>query len=542
MVWKSDSRITNCLGFALYREHTNGKQDVVETWVGFGTGPPVPPGTHKPSTEWPIQKFMWSDYLATPRETLRYRVVPMVGTEDRLEPEAALGSDWSDPVKVASTPGPISAYFNRGIVAAQWLSRQLGPAKGTRVRQKLGKIIATPNDKTRNFLSGALRAEMVALLAEANRARVTLYGALYELNDPELMRALAAFGKRAHVLLANGTHKTPKGNVDENAAARRTLRSRVNLSNRMVTGNHLAHNKFLVLCDGQRRPHKVWTGSTNWTETGLCTQANNGILIESRQLATFYKQEWDRLEAAGNGYPSSLASSNVHPGTASAGTARLTAWFAPTLRLVDLAFARRLIQGAGQGVLFLFFNPGPKGTLLNDILALDADRLYIHGVANQDPGGKNKPVIRLVHRGKVVKAPPEVALPAAIDKRLRYWLPEMAGYSMVRVHSKVVVVDPFGDHPVVMTGSHNLGPKASTSNDDNLVIVEHAPDLAAQYAVNIMTIYNQYRWRYFRTQRKDPTGWDGLENTDTWQDPYLRAGSDRQRELDFWLGRLRASP
>jgi len=105
-----------------------------------------------------------------------------------------------------------------------------------------------------------------------------------------------------------------------------------------------------------------------------------------------------------------------------------------------------------------------------------------------------------------------------------------------------VVVDPFGDHPVVMTGSHNLGPKASTSNDDNLVIVEHAPDLAAQYAVNIMTIYNQYRWRYFRTQRKDPTGWDGLENTDTWQDPYLRAGSDRQRELDFWLGRLRANP
>src|SRR3989441_10079372 len=97
--------------------------------------------------------------------------------------------------------------------------------------------------------------------------------------------------------LANGTHKTPKGNVDENAAARRALRSRVNLSNRLVTGNHLAHNKFLVLCDGHTRPLKVWTGSTNWTETGLCTQANNGILIESRTLAAFYKQEWDRLQA-----------------------------------------------------------------------------------------------------------------------------------------------------------------------------------------------------------------------------------------------------
>src|SRR5712691_7406552 len=272
----------------------------------------------------------------------------------------------------------------------------------------------------------------------------------------------------------------------------------------MIMGQQLAYTTALLLCGSQQKHHKLRARILNWTATRRRPPGNNGILIESRKLAAFYKQEWDRLEAAGNAYPSSLASSNVRPGTASVGTARLTAWFAPTLRLVDLAFARRLIRGAGQGVLFLFFNPGPKGTLLNDILALDADRLYIHGVANQDPGGKNKPVIRLVHRGKVVKAPPEVALPAAIDARLRYWLPELAGYSMVRVHSKVVVVDPFGDHPVVMTGSHNLGPKASTSNDDNLVIVEHAPDLAAQYAVNIMTIYNQYRWRYFRTQRKDP--------------------------------------
>lgn len=34
------------------------------------------------------------------------------------------------------------------------------------------------------------------------------------------------------------------------------------------------------------------------------------------------------------------------------------------------------------------------------------------------------------------------------------------------VHSKVVVVDPFGSHPTVLTGSHNLGPKASDTNDE----------------------------------------------------------------------------
>lgn len=66
------------------------------------------------------------------------------------------------------------------------------------------------------------------------------------------------------------------------------------------------------------------------------------------------------------------------------------------------------------------------------------------------------------------------------------------------VHSKVVLVDPFGAHPVLLTGSHNLGPKASTTNDENLLIIRDAPCLAAAYAANIMAIYNQYRWRFRR--------------------------------------------
>jgi phosphatidylserine/phosphatidylglycerophosphate/cardiolipin synthase-like enzyme len=63
------------------------------------------------------------------------------------------------------------------------------------------------------------------------------------------------------------------------------------------------------------------------------------------------------------------------------------------------------------------------------------------------------------------------------------------------VHSKVVVIDPFGRHPVVMTGSLNMGPKASAVNDENLLIIEGNGALASQYATKIMEIYNQYQWR-----------------------------------------------
>ena len=53
------------------------------------------------------------------------------------------------------------------------------------------------------------------------------------------------------------------------------------------------------------------------------------------------------------------------------------------------------------------------------------------------------------------------------------------------------MLDPFSDYPVLMTGSHNLGVKASQKNDDNLVILEgpEAAPLAVAYAIGIIAKY-----------------------------------------------------
>jgi phosphatidylserine/phosphatidylglycerophosphate/cardiolipin synthase-like enzyme len=111
----------------------------------------------------------------------------------------------------------------------------------------------------------------------------------------------------------------------------------------------------------------------------------------------------------------------------------------------------------------------------------------------------------------------------------------------VMVHSKVVVIDPFGSHPVVMTGSHNLGPKASGENDDNLIIVENAPGLAAEYAVHILGVYGHYKFRHNR--KLDASGrpaWQGLQDDDQWQAGYFIA--NKRREIDFWFGDLVPEP
>jgi hypothetical protein len=75
--WKPNGFIADCRGFALLRRR-NGVEEVVSTWVGFEDDD-AEVGERRASTNWPIQKYQWTDYMAEPGDTLQYRVVPMVG-------------------------------------------------------------------------------------------------------------------------------------------------------------------------------------------------------------------------------------------------------------------------------------------------------------------------------------------------------------------------------------------------------------------------------------------------------------------------------
>jgi phosphatidylserine/phosphatidylglycerophosphate/cardiolipin synthase-like enzyme len=307
--------------------------------------------------------------------------------------------------------------------------------------------------------------------------------------------------------------------------------------------------------------------------TGLCTQANNGIIVNDQKLAQDFLDEWNLLKQAKNSYPPALAKTNSKANTYTIDGGTITQWFAPTSAGQDLDYARQLINAAKQGILFLFFNPGvfvaddkpaTKWTLLQNILFrhhagapnYDGD-LYIRGVVNQEIAGLTtestgeKPAKPSAHAAldpssatpvtlfNGGKQPPqhlgyESMVPKNIKDTFHDWATEILGQG-VHIHSKVIVLDPFGDNPVVMTGSHNLGFKASTKNDDNLMIIEGNRRLAAAYAANIIAIYQSYRWNaYVEAHRQDPKVWHGLVNRDDWQNDYL--AGDELAELTFWMG------
>jgi phosphatidylserine/phosphatidylglycerophosphate/cardiolipin synthase-like enzyme len=540
IAWKPKEFIPNCRGFALLRRR-NGVEETVSTWVGFEDDEHKE-GERRASTNWPIQKYQWTDYMANPGDKLQYRVVPMVGPNKKsLRADTDTASKWTEEIALTHEVTPkIEAYFNRGIVAAQWVSRRLGITEQNSQNNKLREVINTPDDPFRNYLFGPLGARLFEILAAAAKEKREIYAALYELEDKQLEEALAKFGKRAHIVLANGSVK--KKGADQNSKARGRLKSKIDLHNRMTSPRALAHNKFLVICDAKKKPRWVWTGSQNWTKTGLCTQANNSVLIDDRDLASEYRAQWELLKDAGEETPKDMKVSNSEPRDHKVGKAPLRLWFTPTVGLVDLQEARKLITGANQAILFLMFNPGPKESLLNEIIETAragraGKRLYIRGAINQDPSTAKNPV-ELFQGENSDKADFNVVLPAAIDKVTTFWAKELKQLpgTFAMVHSKVVLVDPFSDHPILLTGSHNLGPKASGVNDENLLIIRNAPGLAAAYATNIMAIYNQYRWRFRRKPQPESKQWKGLTDNDAWQKGYLKEGSAALREIDFWVG------
>jgi phosphatidylserine/phosphatidylglycerophosphate/cardiolipin synthase-like enzyme len=121
------------------------------------------------------------------------------------------------------------------------------------------------------------------------------------------------------------------------------------------------------------------------------------------------------------------------------------------------------------------------------------------------------------------------------------WEREMLKYGQAIIHDKIVVIDPLSDDCVVITGSHNLGYKASYANDENMLIIKGNRALAVAYMVHILDVYDHYKFRAILEQQaferasgkagaKPPVGQGILNVDDTWQDKYLSGKPDQTQE------------
>jgi phosphatidylserine/phosphatidylglycerophosphate/cardiolipin synthase-like enzyme len=566
LFWRPSQPIAGCRGFAVQRRRQHAGSAVDESYLpnrmGFATEPAInlvgketdeaaPP--LKPSSEWPFQRFSWTDHDANDGDTVSYRVIPVIrdaaGALQLVEAEA---SDWSPQRTLGTTEtGTYQPFFNRAFVISQFMARYLAEKKLT-LKQFKEQITDDVEDTIRTFLSGELRTELLKLIDAAADDDFEIFAALFELSDAELVDKLVAVGARAHLVLSNGSitkaadETTAQARArDENADARAKLIAAgvdVEATNRFTSPGPLGHNKFLVRAHRDGTATAAWTGSTNWTPTGLCTQANNGLLINDAATADVYLQQWHRLRDAGSDFPPALVTSNsaaravaddgADPGSSS------TVWFTRSARHVDLDALRAEVAKAQQGILFLMFMPGATGVFA-DVMARSAEpNLYVRGVVSELPHGRNdesQADVSLVDGSTTHQMSLDIVQPEGVAHPFANFVAEVTHQQFLSqighaiVHSKVLVIDPFSEGAIVITGSHNFSTSASAKNDENFVIIKGERALAEAYAVNALGVYQHYRWRAFLGQNPHP--FNGLEDDDTWMAPMLK---NNERDLQFW--------
>jgi phosphatidylserine/phosphatidylglycerophosphate/cardiolipin synthase-like enzyme len=558
--WTVDVLDDDVIGFAVQRRLTgNGRAKAVVAFLE-NYAPPGPAshqtGRHDPSDARPFRTFSWTDHEVDPRDGVSYRVIPVVAGAPQLREDAA--SAWSRSVTVgAKGSSPFTPSFNRGFVISQFMSRYLEqhyPDITDRVaalKQFKRDIGTDVENRIRAFLSGQVREAMLRLLDDVRRGKGQVFAALFELDDEELIAALEKLGARVHVVLANGSIPSEKGvpasesrKNDENKAARARLKKAgadVEDTNRFVSPGALAHNKFLVVMDAAGTATRAWTGSTNWSTTGLCTQLNNGLLINNAAIADLYLRQWHALRDAASGHPRSLSEANGTPGEVSGrGRVRTSVHFTRAQKRVDLAALAEIVSGAREGVLFLMFIPGASGVFA-DVKALMAAKpdLLVRGVVSDLPNGRADETTgrTTTVRVNVIGGPPEVSGARTYDvvqaQNMRFvaagWAEETtrqqfkSAIGFAIIHSKVLVVDPFSDDPTVVTGSHNFSIAASEENDENFIVVRGDHALARAYAVNV-----ESAWRHYAARAGKPyPKLSGIE--------YLRQLlADQQAQQSFW--------
>ena len=575
IAWSYGTKPEGCMGFALYRVDSNGQETALPSHAVFPGGTIAPGQT---TAQFPIQKFYWKDVYArlvgdkTGNYTFRYKVVPLEGPPNGLKPMASLPILTTNEVTISGAcSSSITAIFNRGLISTQHVSDAL---KDKVSKPSLLAAIKVPGNQLRKDLAGDILLTLIGFVERAKTSG-SIYAALYELTDVELVQSLVGIKDKLNIVLANIVAKpTPGGSEEqpgENDDSEKKLASAASLLYRLPPSSHIVHNKFLIYVDSSGTPQAVLTGSCNWTDTGMCAQTNNSIVIQDKGVAARYMAYWKMLQAdekaheAGspfqdkslrtfNGMSKDL---NLDAGTDDAST--VTSYFSPNTPKqrskakgktetfpVDMKDLSDRVMAAKHAVLFLAFIPGTPSITEFAAAAQKANKdLFVRGcVTSPDAAGNfyyDMKGTSPPKKQKGVKNPPapqdaRVISANALDNRVPDgWQKELLKAGFAITHDKIVVIDPFADDCVVVTGSHNLGYQASYNNDENLLMIQGNKKLAMAYATHVLDVYDHFSWRWTVNHG---TSVDAHLKTkpDDWLNWYFDAqGNIKTAQLKFWM-------
>ncbi len=218
----------------------------------------------------------------------------------------------------------------------------------------------------------------------------------------------------------------------------------------------LMHNKFVVIDNSE-----VWTGSTNFTDSGAYGDNNNMIRIRSVKLAENFTKEFEEM-FIDDKFGDNVVPETPNPRVTIDGTP-IDIYFSPDDG-VQVNFVE-LVENAQESIYFMAFS-FTADEIGNAVRARAADGVTVAGVMDTEQVNSNV--------GTEFDAFKQAGLDVYRDA------------NPGQMHHKVMIID----ESIVIFGSYNFTNSAETRNDETLLVI-YNEDIAAQFIAEFQRVYGQ---------------------------------------------------
>jgi phosphatidylserine/phosphatidylglycerophosphate/cardiolipin synthase-like enzyme len=507
------------------------------------------------SRDQPFQTFLWSDYAATPGTDYDFTIVALYGELHAMEERYTLAfSIKTEPEYDASGQG---VWFNRGAIAShafatRFHSQTLTDEMTNNVSED-GKLL----DPETQWLSRGLAEACLKYINGAvsgEGLRVCAYEFTY---NPVLLALKRAHERGVDVEIV--FHDTKKDNDENRAAIAKAGLPASILHPRTRTA--IPHNKFIVKLVGGK-PQRVWTGSTNFTDTGFYGQTNVGHIVANPATAKTYLDYWTELkddpvhsEALKNAIDLTPNPPNAIP------EASVAAFFSPRIadNMLDW-YGQRINDTATLAMMTIPFNVantilgalGKTGEAMRLVILEDIPTKAVSDAETRNRGKLafsngailGKSFIKYKMGGAKVTPIPNSDLDKwFIEEELDR--PTNKGHVFF-VHAKILLIDPLSDDPLVCSGSANFSTNSLTNNDENMLLIRGDTRVADIYMTDLDRIFRHFRARDIINNTAaagEKRDWLLLDTTDAWIGSNFKDGNYKNnRRLLFFPGANPAKP
>lgn len=338
---------------------------------------------------------------------------------------------------VSNSPGTITVYFNR----------------------EVNTDYSTGVDAISLF-----GATADTIIAQLDRATETIDVAAYNVNNQDIVFALnAAYTRGVDVRYIAEGQNANLGLQFLNFDIPRIYRQDATSSG--------MHNKFIIIDANREDSALVITGSTNFTNGNLFSDANNLVLINDQALARAYTLEFNEMWGSDGMQPNTAASrfgefkTKNTPEKFLIGGVPVELYFSPTDNTTNAI--KNAIETTDYNLDFALLN------ITHDLLA--------NAVADQVSS-------TVTPRGIIQHTTTSGSdYQFLIDQGAIMMSLSGTDHSL---HHKYAIIDhsnPESD-PIVVTGSHNWSASAETTNDENTLII-HDATVANLFYQEFMALY-----------------------------------------------------